>query len=82
MRDMANDEDTAAENPNVLQHMSEAHIWHPMARENKERRFVGVSVPRTCGKADLEEEVELDWSYPQEANIQHHTTSPELEPSR
>nr|KAG5698015.1 hypothetical protein BaRGS_005833 [Batillaria attramentaria] len=27
------------------------------------------------------EEVGLDWTHPQEASIQHHTSSPDMEPS-
>ena len=35
----------------------------------------------TCGQADSVEEVGLDPTLPQEASIQHHTPSPDLEPA-
>ena len=35
----------------------------------------------TSGQADTAEEVGLDRTHPQEANIQHHTPSPDLEPA-
>ena len=34
----------------------------------------------TSGQADTVEEVGLDQTHPQEASIQHHTPSPDLEP--
>nr|KAG5686550.1 hypothetical protein BaRGS_035221 [Batillaria attramentaria] len=36
---------------------------------------------RTSGQADPAEEVGLDWTHPQEASIQHHTPSPDMEPA-
>nr|KAG5710092.1 hypothetical protein BaRGS_030168 [Batillaria attramentaria] len=33
----------------------------------------------TSGQADPAEEVGLDWTHPQEASIQHHTPSPDME---
>ena len=35
----------------------------------------------TSGQADTAEEVVLDWTHPQEASIQHHMPSPDLEPA-
>nr|KAG5703355.1 hypothetical protein BaRGS_023402 [Batillaria attramentaria] len=35
----------------------------------------------TSGQADPAEEVGLDWTHPQEASIQHHTRSPDMEPA-
>nr|KAG5698972.1 hypothetical protein BaRGS_033485 [Batillaria attramentaria] len=35
----------------------------------------------TSGQADPAEEVGLDWTHPQEASIQHHTSSPDMEPT-
>ena len=35
----------------------------------------------TNGQADTAEEVGLDQTHPQEASIQHHTPSPDLEPA-
>ena len=35
----------------------------------------------TSGQADIAEEVGLDRTHPQEASIQHHTPSPDLEPT-
>nr|KAG5697245.1 hypothetical protein BaRGS_028981 [Batillaria attramentaria] len=35
----------------------------------------------TSGQADPAEEVGLDWTHPQEASIQHHTPSPDMEPT-
>ena len=35
----------------------------------------------TSGQADTAEEVGLDRTHPQEASIQHHTPSPDLEPA-
>nr|KAG5693361.1 hypothetical protein BaRGS_017654 [Batillaria attramentaria] len=41
---------------------------------------MGVT-PGTSGQADPAEEVGLDWTHPQEASIQHHTPSPDMEPA-
>nr|KAG5702404.1 hypothetical protein BaRGS_027491 [Batillaria attramentaria] len=46
-----------------------------------ERRAVGASRAGTSGQADPAEEVGLDWTHPQEASIQHHTPSPDMEPT-
>nr|KAG5709158.1 hypothetical protein BaRGS_028614 [Batillaria attramentaria] len=35
----------------------------------------------TSGQADPAVEVGLDWTHPQEASIQHHTPSPDMEPA-
>nr|KAG5705041.1 hypothetical protein BaRGS_018771 [Batillaria attramentaria] len=35
----------------------------------------------TSDQADPAEEVGLDWTHPQEASIQHHTPSPDMEPT-
>ena len=42
---------------------------------------MGASGTGTSGQADTVEEVGLDWTHPQEASIQHHTLSPDLEPA-
>nr|KAG5706127.1 hypothetical protein BaRGS_025749 [Batillaria attramentaria] len=47
----------------------------------KIRRAVGASGAGTSGQADPAEEVGLDWTHPQEASIQHHTPSPDMEPA-
>ena len=44
-------------------------------------RSVEVSRTGTSGQADTAEEVGLDRTHPQEASIQHHMPSPELEPT-
>ena len=40
-----------------------------------------MSGTETSGQADTVEEVGLDRTHPQEASIQHHTPSPDLEPA-
>ena len=45
------------------------------------RRNNGIQWTRTSGQADTMEEVGLDQTHPQEASIQHHTPSPDLEPA-
>ena len=67
--------------PDILQHLSEAHLQNPMAREDSKWRSVGASGTGTSGQADTAEEVGLDWTQPLEASIQHHTPSPDLEPT-
>ena len=52
-----------------------------MAREDPKWRTVGASGTGTSGQADTAEEVGLDRTHPQEASIQHHTPSPDLEPA-
>ena len=42
---------------------------------------MGVSRTGTSGQADTAEEVKLDQTHSQEASIQHHTPSPDLEPA-
>ena len=42
---------------------------------------MGASRTGTSGQADTAEEVGLDWTHPQEASIQHHMSSPDLEPA-
>jgi hypothetical protein len=39
---MANNKGYAAENTDIFQHLSEAHLQHQMARENPKRRSVGA----------------------------------------
>ena len=51
------------------------------AGEDRKWRTVGTSGLGTSGQADTVEEVGLDWTHPQEASIQHHTPSPDLEPA-
>nr|KAG5692464.1 hypothetical protein BaRGS_005010 [Batillaria attramentaria] len=80
MRNMEDNEDDAAEDPDISQHLSEAHLQHPMAREDPERIAVGASRAGTSDQADPAEEVGLDWTHPQEASIQH-TTRPDMEPT-
>nr|KAG5696640.1 hypothetical protein BaRGS_034101 [Batillaria attramentaria] len=46
------------------------------------RKAVGASGAGTSGQADPAEEVGLDWTHPQEASIQHHSPSPDMEPAR
>nr|KAG5705871.1 hypothetical protein BaRGS_030761 [Batillaria attramentaria] len=41
--------------------------------------ILGTSGAGTSGQADPAEEVGLDWTHPQEASIQHHTPSPDME---
>ena len=43
-------------------------------------RALSISGTGTSGQADTAEEVGLDRTHPQEASIQHHTPSPDLEP--
>ena len=82
MWDMADNTDDATKDPDILQHLSEAHLQNPMAREDPKWRSVGASGTGTSGQADIAEEVGLDRTHPQEANIQHHTPSPDLELAR
>ena len=42
---------------------------------------MGAFETGTSGQADAAEEVGLDRTHPQEASIQHHTPSPDLEPA-
>ena len=42
---------------------------------------MGASGTGTSDQADTAEEVGLDRTQPQEASIQHHTPSPDLEPA-
>ena len=81
MWDMADNKDDATKDPDILQHMSEAHLQNPMAREYPKWRSVEASRTRTSGQADTAEEVGLDWTHAQKASIQHHTPSPDLEPA-
>ena len=81
MWDMADNTDDATKDPDILQHLSEAHLQNPMAREDPKWRSVGASGTGTSGQADTAEEVGLDRTHPQEASIQHHTPSPDLEPA-
>ena len=78
---MADNTDNATKDPDIFQHMSEAHLQNPLAREDLKRRSVRASGTGTSGPADTAEEVRLDWTHPQEASIQHHTPSPDLEPA-
>ena len=64
-----------------LQHLSEAHLQNPMAREDPKWRSMGTSGTGTSGQADIAEEVGLDRTHPQVASIQHLTPSPDLETS-
>ena len=54
-------------------------IWWQEKIRNEDLRW--VSGTGTSGQADTAEEVGLDRTHPQEANIQHHTPSPDLEPA-
>ena len=64
-----------------IQHLSEAHLQIPMAREDPKWRSVVVSGTGISDQADTAEDVGLDRTHPQEASIQHHTPSPDLEPA-
>ena len=81
MRDMANNTDDATKDPDILQHLSEAHLQNPMAREDPKWRSVGASRTGTSGQADTAKDVGLDRTHPQKASIQHHTPSLDLEPA-
>ena len=50
----------ATKDPDILQHLSEAHLQNPMAREDPKWRSVGASGTGTSGQADTAEEVGLD----------------------
>ena len=76
---MANNKDNTAEDSDILQHLSAAHLQYQMARE---RGPVAESRAGTSDQADSAKEVGLDWTHPQEASIQHHTPSTDLEPAR
>ena len=78
---MADNTDDATKDPDIRQHLSKAHLQNPMAGENPIWRSVGASGTGTSGQADTAEEVGLDLTHPQEASIQHHTPSPDLEPA-
>ena len=47
-----------------------------------DRRNTNTHMHTYSGQADTAEEVGLDRTHPQEASIQHHTPSPDLEPAR
>ena len=81
MQNLEDDKDNATENPDILQHLSAAHLQHPMARVDPKWRAVGASGTGTSNKTNPEEEVGLDWTYPQEASIHHHIPSSDLEPA-
>ena len=66
---MADSTDYATKDPDILQHMCEAHLQNPMAREDPKSRSVGASRTGTSGQADTAEEVGLDRTHPQEASI-------------
>ena len=78
---MADNTDDATKDPDILQHLSEAHLQNPMAREDPKRRAVGANRTGTSGRTDTAEEVWLGRTYPQEASIQHYTPSHNLEPA-
>ena len=79
MWNLEDDKDNATENPDILQHLSPAHLQHLMARDDPKWRAVGVSGTATSSKTNSEEKVGLDLTHPQEASIQHHTPSSDLE---
>ena len=81
MWDMADNTDDTTKDPDILQHLSEVHLQNQMAREDPKWRSVGVIGTGTSGQADTAEVVGLDRTHPQEASIQHHTPSPDLEPT-
>ena len=64
MWDMADNTDDATKDPDILQHLSEAHLQNPMAREDPKWRSVGPSGTGTSGQADTAEEVGLDRTHP------------------
>ena len=78
---MADNTDDVTEDPDILQHLSEAHLQNQMAGQDLKRRSMGASGIGTSGQADTAEEVGLDWTHPQEANVQHHTPSSDREPT-
>ena len=80
MQNLEDDKDNVIENPDILQHLSAAHLQHPMARDDPKWRAVGASGTGTSNKTNPEEEVGLDRIHPQEASIQHHIPSSDLEP--
>ena len=51
------------------------------SRKEAVRMTTLLSGTGTSGQADTAEEVGLDQTHPQEASIQHHTPSPDLEPA-
>nr|KAG5708629.1 hypothetical protein BaRGS_034846 [Batillaria attramentaria] len=81
MRNMEDNKDDAAEDPDISQHLSEAifNIRWPEKIRNEE--LWEQSRAGTSDQADPAEEVGLDWTHPQEASIQHHTPSPDMEPT-
>ena len=56
---------TVRKYPDILQHLSEAHIQNPMASEDPKGRSVGASGTGTSGQADTAQEVGLDRTHPQ-----------------
>ena len=50
--DYLNNTDDATKDPDILQHLSEAHLQNPMAREDPKWRSVGASGTWTSGQAD------------------------------
>ena len=62
--DMADNIDDATKDPDILQHLSEAHPQNPLAGENPKWRSVGARETGTSGQADTAEEVGLDRTLP------------------
>ena len=58
---------------------SSTPVWGASTKSSGNRWASGTG---TSGQADTAEEVGLDRTHPQEASIQHHTLSPDLEPAR
>ena len=77
---MANNTDDATKDPYILQHLSEAHLKIQWQEKIPNVRSVGANGTGTSSQADTAKEVGLDLTHPQEASIQHHTPSPDLEP--
>ena len=78
--DMVDNTDDATKDSDILQHLSEAHLQNPVAGEDP--KICGSKRDRNHGQEDTAEEVGLDRTQSQEASIQHHTPSPDLEPAR
>ena len=62
MWDMADNTDDAKKDPDILQHLSEAHLQNPMAGEDPKWRSVGASGTGTSDQADTAKEDLWEWA--------------------
>ena len=61
---MEDNQEDAAEDSNLHQHLFEAHLQNKLAGKDQQRGFMGKSGTGSSGQADSAEEVGLDWTHP------------------